>query len=403
MSEIEKMNEEFWPELKDMVQPEKHESIQTSPQGTGLEKGSVKQTALQNFLQVAGMRLAIGMIVLALLLLFLWQFSSGEKRSQGGPVVGTATPTLSQPVVSFSQPTLLPLAIGTLEAVPEATADPALTGRQEVILYTVQPLESIFSIAEKFGLKPETVFWSNRYTLGQTPEGLMVGEKLYILPVDGVYHMWSQGEGLNGVSRGYQVTPDVIIDYPLNNLDRATLGDLSLPNIEPGTMLVVPGGRLEPVVWVIPRNNPEAVKSFLGDYACKVSGGPVGTGSWVIPTTEHWLSGFDWNPPIHNGVDYAGRSGNLIFAADAGVVVYSGWSDRGYGNLIVIDHGNGWQTFYAHLLARDMIPCGSSVYAGQQIGLMGSTGKSTGPHLHFEMRLDGHAYDPNSFGLVSPK
>jgi len=79
------------------------------------------------------------------------------------------------------------------------------------------------------------------------------------------------------------------------------------------------------------------------------------------------------------------------------VIVYSGWSDRGYGNLIVVDHDSGWQTFYAHLLDGSMLPCGSNVQKGQLIGSMGTTGMSTGPHLHFELRLDGYPVNPWQF------
>jgi murein DD-endopeptidase MepM/ murein hydrolase activator NlpD len=116
--------------------------------------------------------------------------------------------------------------------------------------------------------------------------------------------------------------------------------------------------------------------------------GPVGTGTFIWPTTEKYLSGYDYSPETnHWGIDVAGRLGNSIFATDNGVVVYAGWNDWGYGNVVVIDHGNGWQTLYAHLSAFN-VDCGSYVYQGDTIGAMGSTGNSSGPHLHFEMRSD---------------
>jgi hypothetical protein len=270
--------------------------------------------------------------------------------------------------------------------------------RYEVTKYTVEAGDTIFGIADKFGLKPETVLWSNRYVIGDIPDGLSIGVELFILPMDGVYHRWSEGEGLNGVASFYGVSPDVIVDYPGNNLDRAVVGDFASPNIPPGTMLVVPGGERPTVAWIIPRDSPASGNSYLGPGACGgILYGNVGTGTFTYPTSEKWLSGYDYNPPVHNGLDFAGRSGFPIYASDSGVIVYSGWSDRGYGNLIVVDHDRGWQSFYAHLLDGTMLPCGSNVQKGQLIGSMGSTGKSTGPHLHFELRLNGYPVNPWQF------
>lgn len=270
--------------------------------------------------------------------------------------------------------------------------------RTEVIEYTVEEGDSIFAIADKFGLKPETVLWSNRYIIGDTPDGLVPGIQLYILPMDGVYHRWSEGEGLNGVASFYGVSPDVIVDFEGNNLDRAVVGDFANPNIPPETMLVVPGGIRPTIAWIVPRDSPASAASYLGPGACAGNlYGIVGTGTFTWPTTEKWLSGYDWNPPVHNGLDFAGRDGFSIFASDSGVIVYSGWSDRGYGNLIVIDHDRGWQTFYAHLLDNSMLPCGTNVQKGQLIAAMGNTGRSTGSHLHFEIRLNGHPVNPWQF------
>jgi hypothetical protein len=267
--------------------------------------------------------------------------------------------------------------------------------RTEVITYDVQPGDSIFGIADKFGLKPETVLWANRYILGDTPDGLGVGITLFILPEDGVYHKWEEGEGLNGVASFYGVDPDVIVNYPLNDLDPEVVGDYSNPNIEPGKMLVVPGGTRPTVSWIIARDNPASGSTYLGPGACSgIIYGEVGTGTFTYPTTATWLSGYDWNPPVHNGLDFDGDFGSPIYAADSGVIVYSGWSDRGYGYLIVVDHDRGWQTFYAHLREGTLLPCGTSVQKGQLIASMGSTGNSTGPHLHFEMRLNGSAVNP---------
>ena len=269
--------------------------------------------------------------------------------------------------------------------------------RTEIEEYTVVAGDTIFGIAEKYGLKPETILWGNTYTLGDDPHKLRPGQKLTILPVNGTYHKWSAGEGLNGVARGYDVTPEDIINWPGNKLSPATIGDYAKPNIEPGTMLVVPGGHRAFVTWTvrITRTNP-AKAQILGQGFCgTIVDGAIGGGSFVWPTQLHTLSGFDYSPSTnHFGIDIAGRSGDPLVASDNGVVVYAGWNDWGYGNVVVIDHGNGWQTLYAHMSVI-AVGCGQSVYQGGSIGAMGSTGNSTGPHLHFEMMND-------AYGKVNP-
>jgi murein DD-endopeptidase MepM/ murein hydrolase activator NlpD len=112
-----------------------------------------------------------------------------------------------------------------------------------------------------------------------------------------------------------------------------------------------------------------------------------GTGIFAWPTDQHYLSGYDYSW-WHTGLDITTWLGDNIYAADAGIVVYAGWNIWGYGNLIVIDHGNGWHTLYAHL-SQINVTCGQAVEQGVVVGLAGSTGHSTGPHLHFEMRHEG--------------
>jgi hypothetical protein len=262
--------------------------------------------------------------------------------------------------------------------------------RQEVIKYTVVAGDSVFGIAEKFGLKPETVLWGNYYILLDDPHALQPDQELNILPVDGTYHEWQQGEGLNGIATYYGVKPEEIINYPANNLDPAAIGDFANPNIEPGTWLVIPGGRREYIVWSAPlgitRENPASAR-VLGPGACDpVSGGAVGFGTFIWPANNHHLSGFDYRPDAnHWGIDIAGNDGEGVYATDAGVVVYAGWNNYGYGNMIMVDHGNDFQSLYAHLSGISVL-CGQSVGQGDVIGAIGNTGRSTGSHLHFEIR-----------------
>ena len=269
--------------------------------------------------------------------------------------------------------------------------------RTDVAIYTVQKGDTIFGIAEKFGLKPQTILWGNQFVLGDNPHNLLPGQELNILPVDGTYHRWSEGDGLNGVSQFFGVTPDDIINYPGNNLNAETIGDLSRPNIEASTWLIIPGGQREFVSWSapeIPRDNP-GVARVLGPGVCgPVTDGAIGAGVFIWPTNSHFLSGFDFNPGAnHSGIDIDGETGDAVTAVDNGVVVYAGWNNWGYGNVVVINHGNGWQTLYAHLNAY-YVGCGQSVYQGSTIGAIGTTGNSSGSHLHFEMMYEGTKVNP---------
>jgi murein DD-endopeptidase MepM/ murein hydrolase activator NlpD len=204
---------------------------------------------------------------------------------------------------------------------------------------------------------------------------------------------------LNGVSTYYHVTPEEIINYPGNNLNAETIGDWSHPNIEPGSMLIVPGGNREFVTWSAPRitrENPGVAK-ILGPGSCgTIVDGAVGIGTFIWPANSHIVGGYDFSPSTnHFGIDISGSLGDAIYASDNGVIVYAGWNNWGYGYVVVIDHGNGWQTLYAHMSVVS-VGCGQSVYQGGVIGAFGSTGNSSGPHLHFEMRHD-------DYGKVNPR
>lgn len=265
----------------------------------------------------------------------------------------------------------------------------------EVITYTVQSGDSIFSIADEFGIRPETVLWGNHETLVDNPHFIKTNIDLNILPVDGTYYQWSEGDSIGSVAGFFGVEVEDIVEYPGNRFDLTEVesGNLSL---EPGTWLIVPGGHRDIVDWgppAISRDNP-ASASFYGPGHCgSILSGAVGTGTFVWPTTERFLSGYTYNPPLHPAIDIGGAEGNPIYAVDSGVVVYAGWSNFGYGYLIVIDHGTGWQSAYAHLSGVGVF-CGQSVFQSATIGALGTTGKSTGPHLHFELMFYGAKVNP---------
>ncbi|HOJ00279.1 MAG TPA: peptidoglycan DD-metalloendopeptidase family protein [Anaerolineaceae bacterium] len=275
------------------------------------------------------------------------------------------------------------------------------TSRYDVVQYEVVAGDTLLGIAEKFGLDAQTVLWCNYNALLDNPAAIYPGQVLNIYPTDGTTYTWQEGDGLNGVATGLHVDPEDIIEWPGNNLSYETIGDYSNPNIEVGTVIFAPGGSRAYVDWsaALFVRDDAATSRILGAGQCgAVYTGPIGTEAFVWPTSETYISGYEYSPEMnHWGIDIGGDTGNPIYSADAGVIVYAGWNDWGYGNVIVIDHGNGWQTLYAHL--NDIyVGCGDWVsYGGQLIGTMGSTGNSSGPHLHFEMSLNGFRANPHKY------
>ncbi len=262
--------------------------------------------------------------------------------------------------------------------------------RVEVLRYTVQPGDSVFAIADRFTIEPETVLWGNYETLEDDPHLLRPGQELNILPLDGTYYEWKPGDSLTGVADFFGVDAGSIIDWPGNRLDSQA------PTVGEGAWLVVPGGRRALRTWVVPTiaRGSAGVGTAFGPGGCSgdFSGGAVGTGGFIWPTGNHYVSGNDYWAG-HLAIDIAAGTGAGVWAADSGVVVYAGWSNGGYGNLVMIDHGNGWLTVYAHL-STVQVACGQSIAQGSSIGAAGSTGNSTGAHLHFETRSGGGFVNP---------
>jgi len=338
-------------------------------------------------------RIGTGVLTLLLVFIVVWLMRPAFQSALPGSPAKSTAPALAS---TQGAPPIDLAALPQAEASTRGVSRIALLHtnipdrpRQEIIKYTIAKGDTVIAIAEKFHLKPQSVMFGNYYTLRDDPHNLTIGAQLNILPVDGYYYEWQAGDGLNGVARGLNVKPEDIVNYPLNKLDMATIGNFSNPNIKPGTWLIVPGGTRPYTSWSAPvgvtRSNP-AVARVMGAGSCgKVIDGAVGLGYFIWPSNKHYLSGFDYSPDTnHRGIDLAGNTGEPIYAVDAGVIVYAGWNDWGYGNMIMIDHGNGWQSLYGHLNSIGVI-CGQSVDMGTVIGTLGSTGRSSGSHLHFEL------------------
>ncbi len=252
-------------------------------------------------------------------------------------------------------------------------ADPRTTipdrPRTEIVTYVVRPGDTTESIAQKFGLKPTTLMWSNP-EVEKAPDLLRIGQVLTILPIDGVYHTVKAGDTLESLAEKYSVSVEAIIACPFNTI--AESGDLRV-----GQKLIIPGGT-KPYTMrqVTAYQGPTPDVSGSGRFRWPTSG---------VLTQGYWYG--------HRAIDIGAAIGTAILAADDGYVSFAGWTDIGYGYLIVIDHANGYQTYYAHL-SNIFVTEGSPVKAGDVIGAMGSTGNSTGPHLHFEIRYNGYPTNP---------
>jgi hypothetical protein len=270
--------------------------------------------------------------------------------------------------------------------------------RTDIITYTVETGDSLFSIAENFKIQATTLLWGNFETLEDNPHLLKPGQILNILPVDGTYYQWKENDTLESVASFFKTTSDQIIEFTGNGIDLTEISNGN-PGIEVAQWIIVPGGKRAIKDWgppAISRSNPASASTYGPGYCGQIYEGAVGTQSFLWPTGERYLSGYTYDSAVHPAIDIAGQVGNAVFASDTGVVVYSGWSNYGYGYLIVIDHGFGWQTAYAHLSAVGT-SCGQSVIRGGVIGALGSTGNSSGPHLHFELVYNGVKVNPMDY------
>lgn len=234
----------------------------------------------------------------------------------------------------------------------------------EISVYTVRTGDSLSQIAEMFNVTANTILWANDIASAST---IQPGDTLVILPVAGVRHVVKSGDTIASIAKKYEGNVEEILSY--NQL--ATADELSV-----GSTLVIPGGAL----------HTATVKTASGPVKSSASTNSASAGSSNL---SHPAPGAQKTQGIHgyNAIDLAAGAGTSIRAAAAGEVIVSkssGWNG-GYGNYIVIKHGNGVQTLYAHLSSNN-VGVGAYVAAGEVIGGMGNSGKSTGTHLHFEVR-----------------
>lgn len=331
-----------------------------------------------------------GTALLVGLLLFLFLGNPALERKQASAELVDATPQPVNVTLPAIQATL-PEQVIAVSFSPNLDTQIPDGVRHSVVKYTVQEGDSIFSIAKQFDLKPESVLWANYdYFQDVATSVISIGWVLNIPPTDGILYTWKKDDDLAKVAAQYDADESEILCWPSNHLD------ITNPVITEGSLVMIPGGSrpLQSWIQVVPYSPKSGVTRVVaGPGSCQVpEGGPVGSTAFIWPSANHYLSGFDF-VSWHLGIDIAANTGDPVWAADSGTVVYAGWNDSGYGNMVLIDHNNGYVTAYGHLSAI-YVTCGSSIYQGQALGAAGSTGNTTGPHIHFEVRQNGGFINP---------
>lgn len=278
---------------------------------------------------------------------------------------------------AVTKPTILPGNDLPTPVEPDAVAT---TGRTKVVTYEVQPGDVIGAIAEKFGISVVTVLQANNLTSRSL---IRPGDTLTILPTTGVVHKVARGDTVNKIARKYDTEVDKIVSFNRLKNDGS--------DIVIGEQLVIPDGVL-PRTFV-PRAPVRTTPLRRIVSPPPSAATPAGAG-YIWPTSVYRITQYyGWR---HTGLDIAGPSGSPLYAARAGRVIKSqcGWNG-GYGCYIILDHGGGVTSLYAHARTDGMlVSVGEQVSQGQTIALMGSTGRSTGPHIHFEIRVNGRRSNP---------
>lgn len=248
--------------------------------------------------------------------------------------------------------------------------------RAEVVDYQVQSGDTVSTIAEKFGVTIDTILWANDL---DPQDRIKPGQILRIPPVSGVVHAVRKGDTIYSIAKKYEAEAQAIVDFPFNTFTNDETFALAV-----GQTIIVPDG-------ILPDVKPVSPVTGIAKILTPDAGVVSATGQFVWPAAGRITQRFVW---YHKGIDIANKEGGAILAADAGRVLVAGWPDsQGYANRVIIDHGNGFRTLYAHL-SRVRVADGQSVNRGDVIGEMGCTGRCTGTHLHFEVIQGGTYIDP---------
>ncbi|MBI4088846.1 M23 family metallopeptidase [Candidatus Kaiserbacteria bacterium] len=236
-----------------------------------------------------------------------------------------------------------------------------------ISIYVVRPGDTLSDIAKMFNVSVNTILWANDL---KSVRNVRPGDTLIILPISGVEHLVKRGDTLKSLAKKYNADANEIAQF--NGLDITD-------TLAVGSTIIIPGGEIA-VPAVTPLSRPSPIPPPIivggGSFQAGYYGNPV-PGAILTQGIHGW-----------NGIDLGAPRGTPVHAAAAGTVIIArggGAWNGGYGNYVVITHSNGTQTLYSHMRSVIVSP-GQSVLSGQTIGYVGATGRSTGVHLHFEVR-----------------
>lgn len=241
--------------------------------------------------------------------------------------------------------------------------------RDQVITYPVASGDTLSTIAQKFGVSIDTIKWSNDIKR----DSLSIGQELKIPPVSGIVHKVKDGDTVQSIAKKYRTESQKIVNFPFNDF-----ADLDTFALNIGQTLIVPDG-IQPEAPAIARPLPPTFAGGTGQLLWPASG--------IITQYPVWY---------HNALDIANNASPGIAAAESGVVTVVEYLRYGYGQHVIVTHGDGLSTLYGHL-SEIYVKVGDRLSRGQVLGRMGSTGRSTGTHLHFEVRKNGVIVNPLPF------
>lgn len=262
--------------------------------------------------------------------------SSGEEVEEDGSIIGTlASYSFKQPV-TFSE-------------------------------YTVKKGDTISGISKRFNLNNiSTIIGVNNI---DNVRALNAGKKLVVPSIDGLFYKTVKGDSIQLVAKKYSASIEDILD----------VNDLDVETLSVGQKLFIPGAKLDRTT----------LRRAMGDTFVN----PLRNIAWRLTSKCGWRADpFTGVKQYHPGIDMAISQGTPIYAALSGKVVACGWSNV-YGNYVIIDHQNGYQSLYGHM-SKKLCTINQEVTSSTKIGLVGSTGYSTGPHLHFTVYKNGKVVDP---------
>ncbi len=352
---------------------------------------------ISSFGQRFGAHLMLAVVALVLILIgrvSLTEEAAAVDIGVGGetavsPILSPAT-TLPPPVVSGSAAQPQPISAlpvvsdNSLSPLPNPHTFQAQPPSHQFETYIVERGDTPNKIADQFGISAATLLGGNPW-MSQESNQLQSGTEITILPSDGALHTVKPGETVESIAADYEVPAEAIIAFASNNLEFPY-------RLQPDTQLMVPGAEIGLFYWTAP-------KTVAGSGSNGGGSGPStftvqGTGSFIWPMTSRCITQYAWYG--HPALDMAVPEGTPVVAADRGTVTYASWAAGtyfDYGYLVVVNHGNGFETLYAHLGRIDVFP-GQVVEKGAVIAASGNSGRSSGPHLHLEVRLNDIRYDP---------